>query len=269
MLPATTRYYKQQKRGNITYPARTVAMDAMLAFLGFWTADGCVRSGKIYPEVSIKQNVANEDLVRTLYYGIGYHADAERKDRELRKYAEAGTVRANYNVYDPQLNNYLAQFGKAKNKCIPRKMLNLTKSQVNILYRAYKQGDSSYDTSSDNIVLSTTSSQLMQDIQEMHLKTQGEIMQMRSADHCRYGLDYCHYGHYYANPSRHIAHDILPDPVATNYTGKIVQIYADGKLLITRNTSDVPVKSGKRKGTYKPRTRVCLLPSLSGAREIA
>ena len=170
-LPAVQQN-QQFSRKEITVPEKKIPMNAWLEFFGFWLADGCARQGvnsqgnQRYT-VSIKQNKQNEDYVKRLYHNIGFECNVEsRKDRNN-----------NYTVYSKQLLVYLSQFGKSAEKYIPREFLDLSNEQLSFLLKGYANGDS--HKSNKQIIFSSKSKRLMENIQEVLLKLYGQVTRVR------------------------------------------------------------------------------------------
>ena len=170
-LPAVQQN-QQFSRKEITVPEKKIPMNAWLEFFGFWLADGCARQGvnsqgnQRYT-VSIKQNKQNEDYVKRLYHNIGFECNVEsRKDRNN-----------NYTVYSKQLWVYLSQFGKSAEKYVPREFLDLSNEQLSFLLKGYANGDS--HKSNKQIIFSSKSKRLMENIQEVLLKLYGQVTRVR------------------------------------------------------------------------------------------
>lgn len=163
------------RRGKeIALPEREIDLMAWLEFFGFWLADGCWRSprrnGKISYDVYIKQNEENEEYVLSLIRNIGF-------EPKIEHYRAGGYN--NYCIRSRQLWEYLRQFGKSADKYIPEEFLCLAPEYLEALFLSYTNGDSSTDRTC--IELSSCSRRLIDNIQELVLKLEGCVAQVREA----------------------------------------------------------------------------------------
>lgn len=161
------------RRGKeVTIPPREIDMKAWLEFFGFWLADGCWRSprqnGKVSYDVYIKQNAENEEYVLDLIRGIGFIPKIE--------HYRAGGYN-NYCIHSRQLWEYLRQFGKSADKYIPEEFLMLAPEYLEALFRGYTNGDSTMNRTA--MELSSKSRRLMDNVQELVLKLEGSVTQIR------------------------------------------------------------------------------------------
>jgi hypothetical protein len=173
VLPET-KQLEQYTRKEITVPDKMIQMEDWLEFFGFYIADGCYRDhinsfGKRDYTISIKQNVSNEDYVIDLIRRIGFDASISAGSSDHNR---------NYNIYSKQLWEYLMQFGRSRDKYIPREFLDLDVKYLKALYKGYTNGDSSL-CADGHIQFSTVSEKLISNIQELILKIFGRITQVR------------------------------------------------------------------------------------------
>ena len=171
-LPETIQL-EQYSRREIVVQKKKIVMNDWLEFLGFYLADGCYRDhintcGKRDYTVSIKQNTANEKYVLDLIKRIGFTATIS---------PGSSSSNANYCIYSKQLWEYLSQFGRSKEKYIPREYMNLGREQLAILLKGYMNGDSS-KCADGHIHFPSVSKKLMDNIQELLLKVYGLVAQI-------------------------------------------------------------------------------------------
>ena len=153
-----------------------IPLDKWLPFFGLWLADGCTcnskaRNGRQLYTVSIKQAGEKRKIVREML-----------KDFPLKsiEYAEKNNDKSNFNIFSKQLWIYLHQFGKSKEKFVPRWILDLPTDYLRLLWKWYTFGDS--HRNGDGLTISSVSEQLMLDMQEVALKL-GTICQMRTENY--------------------------------------------------------------------------------------
>jgi hypothetical protein len=178
VLPGVS--YKKKGKTN-SVPEREIPLKSWLEFFGFWLADGCCRglmpNGKVHSyDVYIKQNDGNEDYILSLMRNIGFEPKIER-------YQMGGYT--NYCIRSRQLWEYLRQFGRSADKFIPEEFLCLAPEYLEALFRGYTNGDSSTDGSC--VELSSCSKRLMDNIQELVLKLDGSVAQIRAMQFKRQG----------------------------------------------------------------------------------
>lgn len=223
------------RRGKeVIIPPREIDMKAWLEFFGFWLADGCWRSprknGKVSYDVYIKQNAENEEYVLNLIRGIGFIPKIE--------HYRAGGYN-NYCIHSQQLWEYLRQFGKSADKYIPEEFLSLAPEYLEVLFRGYTNGDSTMNKTT--LELSSKSRQLMDNIQELVLKLEGSVAQIRErekklADGTPTTLWLLRYV-----PNRtHKIRTSYGTPQKINYCGKICKPQVeDNKLILLRRNGTI------------------------------
>ena len=173
-------------RNKILVPEKKIPMNAWLEFFGFWLADGYVRRGNNSQGnprfvVGIKQNKSNGKYVEGLFEAIGF---------PCKVYQDGN--KANYEVYSKQLWTYLEKFGKSHDKYVPRGFLDLSAEALSSLIKGYRAGDSSA-LSETTTQFTTVSKALAENIQEILLKTNGKVYQIREV-HTKYrGEPYLYY----------------------------------------------------------------------------
>lgn len=151
-----------------TFKEKSIKMDDWLAFFGLWLADGhCrgVNDGEIRYDVGIKQHISNSGKVRTILKKLGY---------DFKEYLHDNKI--NFNIFNPQLHNFLFKFGNSKSKYIPKEYKNLSKKQIKILLDNYLFGDSF--KSGNGLQVSTMSKKLADDLSECFLKV-GVIVSLK------------------------------------------------------------------------------------------
>ena len=173
-------------RNKILVPEKKIPMNAWLEFFGFWLADGYIRRGNNSQGnprfvVGIKQNKSNGKYVDGLFEAIGF---------PCKVYQDGN--KANYEVYSKQLWTYLEKFGKSHDKYVPREFLDLSAEALSSLIKGYRAGDSSA-LSETTTQFTTVSKALAENIQEILLKTNGKVYQIREV-HTKYkGEPYLYY----------------------------------------------------------------------------
>ena len=170
VLPEVTFTQKGKAK---TLPEKEIDLAAWLEFFGFWLADGCCRGlqrdGKVHSfDVYIKQKAGNDDYILSLMRNIGFEPTVE--------YYQSGNY-SNYCIRSRQLWEYLRQFGKSSDNYVPEEFLSLAPEDLEALFKGYTNGDSSKN--GDCIVLSSKSKRLMDNMQELVLKLDGSVAQVR------------------------------------------------------------------------------------------
>lgn len=154
---------------------------AWLRFFGLWLADGCTtKSGSGYC-VSIKQHNNNRNKVIEILDALPF---------DYSEHQNIGRNTANYDIYSKQLYTYLSQFGKSKDKFIPRWILDLPKDYLTIFWESYTLGDS--HKNGQGIKISSVSEKLIIGLQEVALKL-GTICQIRTEETKTGALHYFQY----------------------------------------------------------------------------
>ena len=131
---------------NAKMPQREVIpMDLWLEFLGYFLSEGCTYlqprtreiNGKVYHNhahiVFISQSKKKPDhraKIRRCLQELGFRFHEEN---------------AQFRIHSKQLHAYLRQFGKARQKFVPRELLMLSPRQLRILFDALMLGDGSAD----------------------------------------------------------------------------------------------------------------------------
>lgn len=139
---------------------RTYDADLFIEFFGYWVTEGCISGiSHIHIAQSKERNPEIYDRIVEVLYGLGYEPCLQ-----------PNTVV----ISDPRLHHWLKQFGKAKEKFIPRDLLAASKRQLRILSEAAFAGDGGeYYREKDNHTrheLFTSSKRLADDYQELALK---------------------------------------------------------------------------------------------------
>ena len=153
-----------------------IPIDIWLSFFGLWLADGCTcsskaKNGRQLYTVSIKQAGENRIRVSNLMDSFPI---------KCTEYKNKGTNKSNFNIHSKQLWLYLEQFGKSKDKFIPRWILDLPVEKLRIFWDWYTFGDSSKN--GKGLHISSISKSLIEGLQEIALKL-GCICQIRTVNH--------------------------------------------------------------------------------------
>lgn len=132
-----------------TISAKKILMNDWLEFLGWYLSEGCCWKDTVTITQVKENNVDN--IIRSIN-NIGFNCTRYKKDIKITSV---------------QLVNYLKQFGKAKDKFIPREILNnISKKQCQILLQSLMLGDGS----KDGFSYFTVSPELANNVQELVLK---------------------------------------------------------------------------------------------------
>lgn len=146
---------------NVGYSGYTYGMsvDTYLAFMGLYLAEGCVVN-KVhkgcYTVIITQAKETTVTKVKALLEDTGLHW--------------IPCTNGDFRLYKKDLWEYLKQFGKAKNKFVPREILSTANTQqLKILFDWLMLGDGSWqgDTSGTYV---TTSPQLADDVAEIAVK---------------------------------------------------------------------------------------------------
>jgi UDP-glucuronate decarboxylase len=143
-----------------------IPMDVWLEFLGYFLSEGCtyrqrrtqIVQGKEYTTsaylVFISQSQKkpdHRDRIRACLNKLGFHYHEEN---------------AQFRIASKQLYSYLLQFGKARDKFIPRELFDLSGRQLRILFDALMLGDGN----ATGTKYYSASTRLLGDVQELALK---------------------------------------------------------------------------------------------------
>lgn len=156
-------------------PIKKLKMDDWLEFMGYYLTEGCVYLHK-------KKTNINGKIYQSTAYKIQI-SQSEEKNPEIFNKIKNCLIRLGikhcisksrncYFVFsNKQIATYLLQFGKSKDKFVPKEFLMLSKRQLKILYQAMIDGDAAkkYNKHISNVYYSS-STRLMDDMQEILLK---------------------------------------------------------------------------------------------------
>lgn len=155
----------------VEYPEKKFSMDSWLKLLGWYLSEGCIgkrKIRKVIDKITFSQSESHnptycEEIRRVL------------KDNKLNVYEQKRKNNIiSFSISDTQLATYLAQFGKARDKFIPRELLSsLNKRQSKILLSCLLKGDGTireHKHLEDNWAYTTISKRLADDVQELALK---------------------------------------------------------------------------------------------------
>ncbi len=130
-------------------------MDTWLAFMGIWLSDGSVSSNRDSYRISVAQKTP---------------AKFERIEGVLSQTPfEFTKGEQEFYCYDKQLGSYLAEFGRAPEKYVPRFIKSLSARQIGIFLDWFALGDGTLMRNGFRIFY-TSSKKLADDIQELLLK---------------------------------------------------------------------------------------------------
>uniref|UniRef100_A0A6M3XMQ4 Putative homing endonuclease n=2 Tax=viral metagenome TaxID=1070528 RepID=A0A6M3XMQ4_9ZZZZ len=138
-IPSQSNHPRHKKIGKLS-------MDAFLAFLGLWLAEGCV--SKSHYQVIIDQNKLREQKVKDIFNNLGLKYHSWNMGKNVVRYA----------IQSIDLYIFFKKFGKSHDKFIPNWVFNLSKRQLQILFDSMMFGDGSkqkcywhYDTVSQKL----------------------------------------------------------------------------------------------------------------------
>ena len=168
VLPSYENKYIDRlgRRHTIKRREKRFRMDDFLTFFGVWLAEGSLRGKN---SVVISQNNPEKcEIIKSIIERLGYKA------YYYRDKANNGV----FLIHDVQLNQWLRQFGEAKEKYIPKEFKSLSKRQLRILLEALVLGDGSHYKNTQSFYYATTSKQLADDVHEIAIKA-GYIASLR------------------------------------------------------------------------------------------
>ena len=159
---------RHNRYGETSADVKAIPMDTWLVFLGWYLSEGCVdHTGTAYRVRIAQTNAEKRPLIENCLDELGY------------KYM----IEANsYTIYNKQLAVYLRQFGKTKEKHIPKEVKSLPKRQLKLLLdtlilgdgcvyresRFHKKYKKTYK--SKRVSYTSYSKQLIDDVHEIALK---------------------------------------------------------------------------------------------------
>lgn len=120
-------FKRHNRYGKIKAGGKKIKMEDWLQFFGVWLAEGCVdRDGTKY-RVRISQTKKNNrKIIRKWIEKIGYHYLTSKNE---------------FTIYNKQLCMYLRQFGKTKEKFIPKEIKKLSPKFLKPLFEGLMLGD--------------------------------------------------------------------------------------------------------------------------------
>ncbi len=123
--------WEGSKKKKIDINGLTINMDDWLNFFGIWLADGFTikNYNKASYRIGITQkNKQNLRWIKKIITKCGFHT-----------FYNNGNY--SFHIKNKKLYFYLKQFGKSDSKYIPKELLQLSKSQLKLLFMSYLKGD--------------------------------------------------------------------------------------------------------------------------------
>lgn len=159
ILPPVERMFSNQSGRCTTrrINSKRIKMDEFLRFFGIWLAEGCTCFDRHYRITITQNNDEKRELIKRWLQPIADQVGFkfwEHKNSHSRA----------FEFRNKQMFSYLKQFGKAKDKYVPKDFKNLPSRQLRILLEAMMLGDGS------DWIYSTSSKKLADDVQEIALK---------------------------------------------------------------------------------------------------
>ena len=133
-----------------------VSMDLWLEFLGYYLSEGSFTYNEGHYGIYISQSKKSK------YY------ERIKECLDRLEFFKWNHNTKGFRTYNKQLYEYLKQFGRAKDKFIPRELLHLSERQLKILFDALMCGDGSYRPK--QYKYTTISKKLADNIQELGIK---------------------------------------------------------------------------------------------------
>jgi hypothetical protein len=133
-----------------------IKMTSWVKFLGLYLSEGCISINNGNYKITIYQNHSKEkdEYIENILKNLPFHYKKHKR----------GWI-----IYSKQLIMYLKQFGKSKDKFIPREILNLEKKYLEQLLNSLIFGDGSIGKNG-KLWYYTSSKQLADDVQEIAYK---------------------------------------------------------------------------------------------------
>jgi len=146
-------------------PLKNIAIEDWLRFFGIWLAEGCTNeSTKGHYRITITQtNDLKRAIINKWVEPIAKTLGCSIMKEESNSHSKALVLK------NKQLFQYLRQFGKAKDKFIPKELKQLPPTQLKILLDAMVFGDG-HIAKNGEVSYATISKRLADDIQEIALK---------------------------------------------------------------------------------------------------
>lgn len=140
------------------FPPKKIKMDDWLKFFGFWLAEGWTSKtkGLFQTGIAQKKDVKILNEMEILLNSFGYNCTYTKDGYQVR-------------TFDQQLWGYLSQFGEAKEKYIPKEILQLSPRQLKLLFDYYIIGDGCIDKNG-RIRSWSVSKELTDNLNELSLK---------------------------------------------------------------------------------------------------
>jgi len=137
-----------------------ISMDLFLEFLGWYLSEGSTYKAKDKRGyINVVTQIKNKNYINEIFNCIG-------------RMGYRPFIRAKKDIvfHSKEIHYYLKQFGKAKNKFIPKWIKNLSSRQIEILLTSLFKGDGSLYKNGNWVKYTTTSKQLAEDVLECLLK---------------------------------------------------------------------------------------------------
>ena len=205
----------------------SIPVSDWLPFFGLWLSDGCTcnskeSNGRQLYTISIKQFGERRSKVREILNHLPF---------KWHEYKEKDRDASNFNIHSKQLWLYLSQYGKSKDKYIPRWILDLNADYLKLFWDSYTFGDST--KSGSGLRISSVSKALIEGLQEIALKL-GVICQIRSVTNKKW-KDTKLYYFQFNDKSKNIKY--ANKKVIKDYIGKLwcVTLKKNSVFLVRRN----------------------------------
>lgn len=160
ILPSINKRLNHTKKFR-TIKEKEIPMNLWLEFLGYYLSEGSFNSGK-----------------NGTPYRIAITQSKERNKKKFKRCLDSLGFkyiyrRGNFTICGKQLASYLSQFGKAKDKHVPKFIKNLNKKQISLFLEAIMLGDGHTRNKGGKSLTRayyTISKRLADDVQELLLK---------------------------------------------------------------------------------------------------
>ncbi len=203
-------------------------MNDWLEFMGYFLTEGCVY-------IRDRTKIVNGKTYQSKDYRIQISQSKEKNpeifnkienclNRLEIKYTVSECGNSYFVFQNKQIAMYLKQFGKSKEKYIPREFFDLSSEQLTILYNAMLDGDGTKESNDRSRVFYSISKSLVDGIQELLLKLghKGNIQYNESR------------GIYYVSCIENVKESQYPIPKIEQYSGKVYCVNVTNHVIFVR-----------------------------------